>query len=87
MREALDAVHSGMSVSKVSELYGIPRTILNDHKLGKVKPGVKPGAPSLLSPTASLPGTEGATRVSKRGASSQRNPRGGMLIIACSYTG
>ena len=49
MREALDAVHSGMSVSKVSELYGIPRTTLNDHKLGKVKPGVKPGAPSLLS--------------------------------------
>ena len=49
MWEALDAVHSGMSVSKVSELYGIPQTTLNDHKLGKVKPGVKPGAPSLLS--------------------------------------
>ena len=49
MREALDAVHSGISVSKVSELYGIPRTTLNDHKLGKVKPGVKPGAPPLLS--------------------------------------
>ena len=38
-------------------------------------------------PTANLPGTEGATRVSKRGASSQVNPRGGMLIIACNYTG
>ena len=49
MRQALDAVHSGISVSKVSELYGIPRTTLNDHKLGKVKPGVKPGAPPLLS--------------------------------------
>ena len=49
MREALDAIHNGMSVSKASVLYGIPRTTLNDHKLGKVKPGVKPGAPSLLS--------------------------------------
>ena len=38
-------------------------------------------------PTASLPGTEGATRVSKRGASTQMNPRGGMLIITCNYTG
>ena len=38
-------------------------------------------------PTAILPGTEGATKVSKRGASSQRNPRGGMLIIVCNYTG
>ena len=49
MREALDAVHNGMSVSKASELYGIPRTTLNDHNLGKSKSGVKPGAPSLLS--------------------------------------
>ena len=32
--------------------------------------------------TASLPGTEGATRKFKRGASSHGNPRGGMLIIA-----
>ena len=49
MREALDAVHNSMNVSKASLLHGIPRTTLNDHKLGKVKPGVKPGAPSLLS--------------------------------------
>ena len=49
MREALDAVHNGMSVSKASVLYGIPRTTLNDHKLGKVRPGMKPGAPLLLS--------------------------------------
>ena len=38
-------------------------------------------------PTASLPETEVTTRVSKRGTSSQRNPRSGMLIIACNYTG
>ena len=49
MREALDAIHNGMSVSKASVMYGIPRTTLNDHKLGKVKPGVKAGPPSLLS--------------------------------------
>ena len=46
MREALDAIHNGMSVSKTSVLYGIPE---QHHKLGKVKPGVNPGAPSLLS--------------------------------------
>ena len=38
-------------------------------------------------PTASLPETEVTTRVSKRGTSSQRNPRGGILIITCDYTG
>ena len=39
-------------------------------------------------PTASLPETEGATTsVSKGGARSQVNPRGGMLIIGCNYTG
>ena len=43
MREALDAIHNGMSVSKASVTYGIPRTTPNDHKLGKVKPGVKAG--------------------------------------------
>ena len=37
-------------------------------------------------PTANLPGTEGVTRVYKRGASREGNPRGGMLIIACNYT-
>ena len=30
-------------------MYGIPRTTLNDHKLGKVKTGVKSGPPPLLS--------------------------------------
>ena len=49
MREALHAIHEGMSVSKASTMYGIPRTTLNDHKLGKVKPGVKAGPPPLLS--------------------------------------
>ena len=46
MREALDAIHEGMSISKASTMYGIPRTTL---KLGKVKPGVKAGPPPLLS--------------------------------------
>ncbi len=49
MREALEAVYSGMSVCKASELYGIPRTTLNDHKLGKRLAGVKPGPPPILS--------------------------------------
>ena len=49
MRGALDAIHDGMSVSKASIIYGIPRTTLNDHKLGKVKPGAKAGPPLLLS--------------------------------------
>ena len=50
MREALSAItEQGMTVSKASVLYGIPRTTLNDHKLGNVLPGVNPGAPTLLT--------------------------------------
>ena len=49
MREALSAIQMGMSVSKASLMYGIPRTTLNDHKLGKVRPGALPGRPILLS--------------------------------------
>ena len=50
MREALDAIsQQRMSVSKAAEMYGIPRTTLNDHKLGKVLAGSKPGPPALLT--------------------------------------
>ena len=50
MREAVDAVNvQGMSISKAAKLHGIPRTTLNDHKLGKVLPGAKPGHPTLLT--------------------------------------
>ena len=45
----MEAVYSGMSVSKASKLYRIPRTTLNDHKLGKILPGVRPGPRPLLS--------------------------------------
>ena len=38
-----------MSVRKASIIYGIPRTTLNDHKVGKVYPGSLPGQPTLLS--------------------------------------
>ena len=50
MREALDAVNlHGMSASKASIVYGIPRSTLNDHIHGDVLPGAKAGAPTLLS--------------------------------------
>ena len=49
MREALSAIGVGMTVRKASVVYGIPRTTLNDHKLGKVHPGALPGRPTLLS--------------------------------------
>ena len=50
MREAMNAVsEQGMSVAKASHVYGIPRTTLNDHILGKVLPGAKSGAPTILS--------------------------------------
>ena len=50
LREALAAVNvQGMSVAKAAELYGIPRTTLNDYKLSNSMPGVKPGRPTLLS--------------------------------------
>ena len=52
MREAADAVNiQGMSVSKAAKLHGIPRTTLNDHKLGKVLPGAKPDHPTLSTTT------------------------------------
>ena len=49
MREALNSVQQGMSVSKASVIHGIPRSTLKDHVHGRVVPGAKPGAPTLLS--------------------------------------
>ena len=50
MREAMNAVeHQRMKVSKASIVYGIPRSTLNDHLIGRVLPGAKSGAPTLLS--------------------------------------
>ena len=50
MREAMNAViYKGMSISKAAEIHGVPRTTLNDHVLGKVLPGAKCGAPTVLS--------------------------------------
>ncbi len=49
MREALGAIQDGTSVRKASTMYGIPRTTLNDYKLGKTSPGAKQGAPMFLS--------------------------------------
>ena len=51
MREALNSVQQGMSVSKASVIHGIPRSTLKDHVHGRVLPGAKPGAPTLLSPS------------------------------------
>ena len=34
---------------QVAEMHGVPRTTLNDHVLGKVLPGAKYGAPTVLS--------------------------------------
>ena len=48
MQEALSAIDMGMGVSKAALTYGIPRTTLNDHKLGKVLAGAHPGRPTLL---------------------------------------
>ena len=50
MRAALDAVlKQGMSVSKASVVYGVPRSTINDHIHGRVLPGARSGAPTLLS--------------------------------------
>ena len=50
MREAMNAgIYKGMSISKAAEIHGVPRTTLNDHVLGKVLPGAKCGAPTVLS--------------------------------------
>ena len=50
MREAMNAViYQGMSISKAAEMHGVPRTTLSDHVQGKVLPGAKCGAPTVLS--------------------------------------
>ena len=49
MREALEEIRNGMQCTEAAIRYGIPRSTLSDHKLGKVKPGVKSGPPPLLS--------------------------------------
>ena len=50
MREALSAVEEqGMTVAKASRLFGVPRTTLNDHKLGKVYLGARSGTQTMLS--------------------------------------
>ena len=50
MCEAMNAVQQqGMSVNRASIVYEIPRSTLNDHLVGRVLPGAKSGAPTLLS--------------------------------------
>lgn len=50
MKCALDAVlYEGMSVSKAAQAYGIPKSTLYDHRIGKTLPGVKSGPPTLLT--------------------------------------
>lgn len=47
-KKLLTAIGVGMSRRKASVLYGIPRTILSDHKLGKVCPCARPGRPTYV---------------------------------------
>ena len=55
MKEAMNAViYQGMTISKAAEMHGVPRTTLNDHVLGKVLPGAKCGAPTVLSTSEEL---------------------------------
>lgn len=50
MLAAMNAViYQGMSVSKASEVHGIPKTTLDDHVKGRVLPGTRSGPPTLLS--------------------------------------
>lgn len=55
MQEAVNAINEqGMSGSNASSLYGISQTTLHDHKLGKVLPGINPGAPTLSTSEENL---------------------------------
>ena len=50
MKCALNAIlYEGMSVSKAAQAYGIPKSTLYDHRIGKTLPGVKSGPPTLLT--------------------------------------
>jgi len=48
-KSELEEIRNGMHCTEAAIRYGIPRSTLSDHKLGKVKPGVKSGPPPLLS--------------------------------------
>ncbi len=49
MRTALEAIFSGMTLSKAAQMYGIPKSTLFDHKIGRVLPGAKSGHPTILT--------------------------------------
>ena len=49
MRTALEAISSGMTLSKAAQMYGIPKSTLFDHKIGRVLPGAKSGHPTILT--------------------------------------
>lgn len=49
MSKALKAVESGLSIRRASEMYGVPKSTLQDRSSGKVQHGCRPGAPSYLT--------------------------------------
>ena len=51
MRAAMDAVSKGMSVTRASKEYGVPRSTLHDRIHGNVIHGTNPGAKPYLDKT------------------------------------
>lgn len=49
MREAVNAVLGGASVTRAAEEHGIPKATLNDYINGRSQPGVRSGPPTLLT--------------------------------------
>ena len=49
MSKAMQAVELGVSIRRASEMYGVPKSTLQDRLSGKVQHGCRPGAPSYLT--------------------------------------
>jgi DDE superfamily endonuclease len=71
--DALKDINEGMSVKSAAKKWMIPRTTLNDLKLGHYKPEARPGPATILSATEEQLLEEWIIEMSRRGLPLSRN--------------
>jgi len=67
MQSALSDVQDGMSVKKAAQKWSVPRTTLNDLKLGRYKHDARPGPCTILTKEEELLLVEWIIEMSRRG--------------------
>ena len=67
MQSALSDVEAGMSVKKAAQKWSVPRTTLNDIKLGRYKHDARPGPSTILTQTEESLLQEWVVEMSRRG--------------------